>query len=70
MRRTGIRPASADRLIPALAIAAGVDDHQQVRIIENLGGGNEIHAMLLKVAVGLDGVPFKLDASTLYGALP
>jgi hypothetical protein len=58
----------ADRLIPALAVRAWIDHNQQVRVIENFGGGSEVHPMLFDVPAGLDRIPFEFHAMILYGS--
>ena len=56
---------SADRFIATLAIRAGVDDYDQVWIVENLGRCIEVHAVLFDITRGLEGIPFEFHAPYL-----
>jgi hypothetical protein len=58
---------SADRLIPALAVGAGVDYHEHVWVIENLSRSIEVHSMLFEVSASLNGIPFEFHTPMLYG---
>src|ERR1700680_3627720 len=58
---------SADRLIPALSVGAGVDYHSQIWVIENLSRGIEVHGVFFGVSASLNGIPFEFHTRMLYG---